>query len=282
MSILNKILINRDKLSASGKKIADWVLTAPDHAIKLNSQALAKEVNVSQSSIVKFAQKLGFSGFSQFKQGLIQEVSRKSAVHGSPLHTNIVPNDSYATIALKLAKAKSDAIFQTSNALMTENFEKVVKLVNQANRVQIVGMGGSALSGKDLAYKLLKLGVAAVTELDSHVQIGIARTLTSEDVQIVVSFLGETKEINIAAETAKERGATIVAFTSPAVSELRNIAHICLDTIADESQNRASSMVARTAQNVVTDALFISLVKMQGDSGQEMIQDISSQIQMLT
>ncbi len=282
MSITHKILINRDKLSASGRKIADWIVTEPEQVLHLTSQELAAKINVSQSSIVKFTQRIGFSGFSQFKQGLIEELSRKSAIQNSPLHTNITNDDSTSTIIQKLIAAKSEAIFQTSHALISDKFETVVEWVNHASRVQIVGMGGSALSGKDLAYKLIKLGIGVTMEFDSHVQIGIAHTLTPNDVQIVISFLGETKEINAAAHAAKEKGARVIAFTSPTPSELRNIADICLETIADELQHRASSMIARTAQNVITDALFISLVKQRGDSGQEMIQDIASHIRLLS
>ena len=282
MSVTHKVLLSREKLSPNGKKIADWIVTDPSKVIPLTSQELAKQINVSQSSIIKFSQKLGFDGFSQFKRSLIEELSRKSAIQHTPLHTNISTSDSTSTMLQKLIKAKSEAIFQTSNALANGEFDLVVDLINKAQRVHIVGMGGSALTGKDLAYKLLKLGIAVTSEFDSHVQIGIARTLSPDDIQIVISFMGETKEINAAVEAAKERGVQVIALTSPIPSELRSLADICLDTIADELQHRASSMIARTAQNVITDALFISLVKQRGDSGQEMIQDIASHIKLLS
>jgi len=108
MSITYKMLVNRDKLPASGKKIVDWVITQPEKVIPLTSQELAKSIDVSQSSIVKFTQRLGFSGYSQFKQVLLEEVSRKSVVQHSPLHTNISVDDSTSTIIQKLIRAKSD------------------------------------------------------------------------------------------------------------------------------------------------------------------------------
>ncbi|CAK3642957.1 HTH-type transcriptional regulator MurR [Vibrio crassostreae] len=282
MSVINRIMANRHKLPESGKKIADRVINNPEIAMKCNSQMLAKEAQVSQSSIVKFTQKLNFSGFSQFKQELTEELTRKATINQSPLHANIGSEDSSSTIIQKLIKAKNEAIIQTSNGLMVPEFDHVVEHLNLAYRVHIVGMGGSFLSGKDLAYKLLKLGIPGIIEFDSHVQIGIAKTLSPNDIQIVLSFSGNTKEINIAAEVAKTQGATIIALTSPMQSELRTIADICLDTIADESKNRASSITARTAQNVVTDALFIALVKLRGGSSQELLQDIAQQIRLIT
>ncbi|WP_434998306.1 MurR/RpiR family transcriptional regulator [Vibrio scophthalmi] len=281
MSITNKLVSKRTQLSTNGVKIADWVLANTEQAMALTSQEIANVIGVSQSSIVKFTQRIGFKGYSQFKLALAEEVSRKQTLQAAPLHTNISVNDSTRTIIQKLVKAKTEAIFKTSDALDCERFDDAITQINSANKVQIVGMGASALSAKDLGYKLLKLGILAITEMDSHVQIGMARTLTSNDVQVVFSFQGNTKEINLAAETAKEKGATVIALTSPQKSVLRNIADICLDTVADESAHRASSMAARTAQQVIADAIFITLVKLRGDDGQDMINEIASQIKRL-
>ncbi|EGU30534.1 hypothetical protein VII00023_11019, partial [Vibrio ichthyoenteri ATCC 700023] len=190
MSITSKLVAKRERLSSSGVKIADWVLANTEQAMALTSQELAIEIGVSQSSIVKFTQKIGFKGYSQFKLALAEEVTRKYTLQTSPLHADIAITDSTSTIIQKLVRAKTDAIFQTSNALDAISFDRAVTLINQAYKVQIVGMGASALSGKDLSYKLLKLGILAITEVDSHVQIGMARTLTEKDVQIVFSFQG--------------------------------------------------------------------------------------------
>ena len=281
MKLTSMLVSKRAKLSTNGVKIADWLLANTEEAMVLTSQELAEQIGVSQSSIIKFAQKIGFKGYGQFKRALTEEVSHKHALHASPLHANISVTDSTRTIIQKLVKAKTDAIFQTSSALDSENFDLAIEVINQAHKVHIVGMGASALSGKDLGYKLLKLGILAISEMDSHVQIGMARTLTKNDVQIVFSFQGSTKEINVAAEAAKEKGATVIALTSPQKSALRDIADLCLDTVADESTHRASSMAARTAQHVIADAIFITLVKLRGDDGQNMINEIASQIKQL-
>ena len=60
----------------------------------------------------------------------------------------------YSVIIQKLVKAKSESIMNTINALEIDNFVKAISLINNANRVQIVGMGSSSLAGKDLGYKL--------------------------------------------------------------------------------------------------------------------------------
>ncbi|EKA5634550.1 SIS domain-containing protein [Vibrio navarrensis] len=281
MSVINKIVARRTQLSQSGRVIGDWIVENAEKAAQLTSQELAEQAQVSQSSIVKFTQRLGFKGYSAFKLALTEEIGRKQAMQATPLHSDILADDPLAVIAQKLIKAKTDAMFQTTNALSYEACHQAVQWLSEARRVQIVGIGGSALTAKDLSYKLLKLGITTLAEQDSHVQIAVARTLSEQDVQIVISFSGERKEILVAAEAAKEQGAKVIALSSPKKSRLRQIADMTFDTIADETEHRSSAIASRSAQNVITDLLFISLVQFLDESARQMISDISSDIRQI-
>lgn len=281
MSVSNKIIAKRSQLSQSGRLVADWIVENAAKAAYMTSQEVAQEAQVSQSTIVKFTQRLGFKGYSEFKLALSEDIGRKQAVASTPLHSGIFADDPLAVIAQKLIKAKTDAMIQTTNALSFDACNQAAQWLSDARTVQIVGIGGSALTAKDLGYKLLKLGITALTEQDSHVQIAVARTLTEKDVQIAISFSGERKEILVAAEAAKEQGAKVIALSSPNKSKLRHIADITFDTIADEVENRSSAIASRSAQNVITDLLFIYLVQLRDESARQMISDISSDIRQI-
>ncbi|MGL0968535.1 SIS domain-containing protein [Vibrio vulnificus] len=281
MSVINKIVARRTQLSQSGRVIGDWIVENAEKAAQLTSQELAEQAQVSQSSIVKFTQRLGFKGYSAFKLALTEEIGRKQAMLATPLHSDILADDPLAVIAQKLIKAKTDAMFQTTNALSYEACHQAVQWLSEARRVQIVGIGGSALTAKDLSYKLLKLGITTLAEQDSHVQIAVARILSEQDVQIAISFSGERKEILVAAEAAKEQGAKVIALSSPKKSRLRQIADMTFDTIADETEHRSSAIASRSAQNVITDLLFIILVQLRDESARQMISDISSDIRQI-
>lgn len=56
-------------------KLADYLLLQPDTARHLSSQQLANEAGVSQSSVVKFAQKLGYKGFPALKLALSEALA---------------------------------------------------------------------------------------------------------------------------------------------------------------------------------------------------------------
>lgn len=279
MSVFQKMLKHRDGLSFNGKKIIDWITNNPQDAVNMTSQQMADLAQVSQSSIVKLSQRLGYKGYSEFKLAINEDLVRRNSAQVTPLHHDILSDDPLNVIAQKLVQTKMDAMINTTNALSVDMCDQAIRWIDQAQRVQIVGIGGSALTGKDLSYKLQKLGITTITEMDTHAQVVASRILSPQDVQIVISFSGEKKEVLLAAETAKQQGAKVIALTSPNKSKLRKLADLCFDTIAEETEHRSSSIASRTAQNVITDLLFIHLVQYKEETARDLIDEISSDIE---
>lgn len=75
MSSLLRIRQLYPTLAQNDRKLADFLLTNPEQARHLSSQKLAQETGVSQSAVVKFAQKLGYKGFPALKQALSEIVA---------------------------------------------------------------------------------------------------------------------------------------------------------------------------------------------------------------
>ncbi|MCD1127076.1 SIS domain-containing protein [Jinshanibacter sp. LJY008] len=275
MACLAVIATNLAQFPPMEKKIAEYILENPKKIKELSSQELATILSISQSGVVKFTQKLGFKGYSAFKLAISEELGRsevvasKSALH---LHNEITGDDTLLEIAGKLLLEKQSALHETMNALQPQIFEQVVEQIFNAKKVHITGVGGSALIAKDLTYKLLKIGIPAFSEMDSHVQLTIAQTLGPDDVQIAVSYSGMRREVVLAAEVAKKQGAKLVTITSLKSNPLKDLADYVLHSVADESQWRSSSISSRTAQNAITDLLFMGLVQHNQEHANALIQ----------
>ncbi|AWV45589.1 transcriptional regulator MurR [Hafnia alvei] len=284
MRCLQRITLNKDAFTPGERIIADYILANPDKLKQCSSQELASILNISQSSIVKFAQRLGFKGFTNLKMALIEEwgqQSKQSAESEQHLHNDINVHDTPSVIAEKLFRAKQQALRMTTDSVNLAQLERVVVEIKAARRVQIMGMGGSSLVAKDLAYKLMKIGYPVMNEMDSHVQMTVAQSLGEGDVQIVISYSGALKEIVIAAQAAQEKGAKIIAITSLQDSPLRKLADFVLDTIADEARWRSSSISARTAQNTITDLLFVCLLQEDSERSRSFIHRSQEMIEQL-
>ena len=284
MRCLQRISLNKDKFTPGERRIADYLLAHPERLKQCSSQGIAGQLNISQSSIVKFAKRLNFKGFTELKMALIEEwgqLNTQSNLISEHLHSSISINDSPAVIAEKLCLEKQQALRNSTDNLDMAQLEQTITVIKSARRIQITGFGGSALLGKDLAYKLMKIGYPVMSEMDSHVQITVAQSLGPGDVQIVISYSGSLKEILLAANVAKNNGATLIAVTSLQDSPLRSLADYTLDTLAEETRWRSSSISARTAQNTITDLLFVCLLQADNERSQQYISRSKEMIDQL-
>lgn len=264
MSVLNEITWLLPELAENQKKIARYILNFPEKVLDMSSSSFAEVTGVSQSAIVKFSQKIGMKGFPAMKLALSRELCRNNLYKNNPhhaLHNAISPEDSLMLMAQKLAHEKTAAIEETTRRINFPILQRAVEAISAARRVQIIGIWGSGLTAKDLSYKLQKIGIFSLSEADLHVQIATALTLTAEDVQIVISFSGTKKDMRIAATSAKSRGAKVIVITGDKENPLARIADYVLESVSEENEWRSSSISSRTAQNTISDLIFLALMQ---------------------
>ncbi|APC10085.1 MULTISPECIES: MurR/RpiR family transcriptional regulator [Providencia] len=264
MTLLDIITYSLPRLAENQRKIAQFIIENPENVLNLSSQQLAEILDVSQSAIVKFSQKVGVKGYPALKLALSEIIGRQQLNESAPhvaLHNRIAPNDNLMVVAQKLAMEKNHSITETTKLIDFKQFEKIVERIDQSQRVQIVGIGGSGLTAKDLSYKLQKIGITTLVESDHHVQIAAALTLNANDIQIVISFTGKRKDMLTAANIARKQGACVVAITRDRHSPLAQISDYILESVAEEDEWRSSSISSRTAQNTLTDLIFMALLQ---------------------
>ena len=259
MSTFTKIKAIRGSLSRSETKLADFTLNSPNAIRDLSSSALARVASISQSSVVKFTQKLGYKGYPAFKLAVIDALNDKG---GEPLlHGKITLSDSLDEIAEKLLISKMAVLTETKNLNEVEAFENAVKLLKSAKRILISGLGGSALVGKDFSYKLQKLGMSAIAEPDGHAQLAYVATFGKDDLVFAISESGKTREVAQVVIQAKKSGSQVISVTKYGDTPVSDQADVKLYSVAEDESHRLSSILARTAQEFVIDILFIAITQ---------------------
>lgn len=78
--------------------------------------------------------------------------------------------------------------------------------------------------GRDLSFKLMKIGYRVACEADTHVQATVSRALKKGDVQIAISYSGSKRDC-LVRRSGTKAGATVIAITSLTDSPLRRLAH---------------------------------------------------------
>ena len=263
MSILKIISARLDSMSEADREIGRFIVEHPERMLQLSSAALAVETGRSQSSVVKFSQKMGYGGYQELKLAVNKARAQEWQVPPGWIHGSIEASDGYATIRQKLISSKILSIQETVAVNSEETIDRVVDALAKARRIHLAGVGASSLVARDFSYKLLKLGRVVLLDSDSHVQIANAATLEPDDVLFAISYSGSSLETLRVAERARAQGAKVISVTGLQQNPLAEVANLHLFTVADEERVRSSAMTSRDAQLALTDLLFILLVRRQ-------------------
>lgn len=266
MSVIRKILANLDRMSPADREIGRFIAEHPEQMLALSSAALAAETGRSQSSVVKFSQRLGFASYQDLKLAVSTTRAQDWRLPGGAIHGSIEQGDGYGTILEKLLSSKYRAMRETLAANGTREVARAVEALDGARRIHLAGVGASSLVASDLSYKLMKLGRIVVQSLDAHVQMANVAGIAQEDVLLALSYSGASMETLRIAELARSRGATLIAITGMQDNPLARLADILLHTVADEDQARSSAITARDAQLALTDLLFLMILQRQADA----------------
>lgn len=261
MNCLIRIRQRFATLAQSDRKLADFILINPETTRYLSSQQLADQAGVSQSSVVKFAQKLGYKGFPAFKMAISDALVSSHNAHSVAVHNEILGDDPIRLVGEKLIKENVAAMHGTLDINPEEKLLAGVGMLSQARRVLLIGIGASGLVARNMAWKLVKIGVHAVSEQDIHACVIAAQALGPDDLLLAISYSGERREIIMAAEEALHNNAKVIAMTGFSPNPLQQIASHCLYTLAEEQATRSAAISSTCAQMMLTDLLFMALVQ---------------------
>ncbi len=262
MSCLSIIRSARHELSANEKKLADFILENSSLIRDYSSQQLAGSVGVSQSSVVKFSQKMGYKGFTDFKLAIHESVVKQES-NVAVLDSGRSARGPRESLKERLYQAKNDAISGATDLNDDATLRLAARAIEGASRVQLVGGGNAASVVRDSAQKLAGEGKPVIAEFDADAQKRSVATLARGDCLILISASGQSAHCRQLAKDAKKRGVTVISVTSQVANPLATLADIRLYSVSHLIDSDVPRVVATTSQQHVMDLVFFSLVSVE-------------------
>ena len=148
------------KLSAAEGRVAERILGDPTLVVDLAINDLAQLCQTSLSTVARFAQSLGYSGYRELRVAVARAVTLAQAQQArfGLDSTAIGRDDGPAAIAAKLAAQEIDAIEKTARALDADALDRVARAVVVARHIDLFGQAASSLTAQDLQLKLSRIG----------------------------------------------------------------------------------------------------------------------------
>jgi len=227
IDVLKTIQLKYRDLSKGHKLIAQYITTHYEKTAFMTAYKLGENVNVSESTVVRFANSLGFSGYPSLQRAL-QELVKTKLTTVQRLDMTNEYNDKEA-LYKKIIRADIDNLKATLDNLDMKNFESVIDNICSAKRVYILGLRSSnALAGYLGFYLSFLLDyVKVVSSGISDVFEQLLR-LDSEDLVIAISYPRYSKKTLDALKYVKEQNCKIVGITDSLLSPLANVADYTL------------------------------------------------------
>ncbi|NUB45279.1 MurR/RpiR family transcriptional regulator [Fertoebacter nigrum] len=235
-------------------KVAEHILAQKDIDASMSLRDVAVGSGVSDAMVVKVAKKLGFAGFREFRQGLMDYYRSDTA----GLYSEISPQDTAGQIIQKVFRTSMQALEETFAILDLEAFERAADYLHRAKQRDFYGVGGSAQIARDVAHKFLRIGLRVSVFDDAHMMMMSAALLGPEDVAVVFSHSGKTTAVLEPLELARKNGARTIAVTNYDDSPTARIADLVLCSTAQNSPLLGENATARIAQLNILDALFVA------------------------
>ncbi|MFT4434093.1 MurR/RpiR family transcriptional regulator [Caballeronia sp. 15715] len=259
--LLSQVEAMREQLRPSERKLADYVLEAPREVLDLVMTDFAARAGVSQPTIARFCQALGFSGFREFKIRLAQSIA--SDVPAPAVFRDVRADEPAAGVAAKVLDRTIGALLQVRNSLSSDSVAAAITLLAEARRIEFYGAGGSGIAALDIQHKFFRLGVPSVAYSDPHTYTTSATLLAAGDVVVVISNTGRTRDILEAVKSALHGGAKVIAITH-GNSPLARMASVGLFANVDEDTDIFSPMTSRVSHLAIGDILAVGVALARG------------------
>ena len=260
MSCLLKMRAVREELSVNEKKIADYILNNAALIRDYSSQNLAASVGVSQSSIVKFSQKLNYRGFTDLKLAIHESVvkSESGEPPGEAIHS---VEEQFDSVPQQLYNVKHDALITTMELNDDKRFLSAVEILEKSKRIQIVALGTGSLVARNFASMLVQVGKSVIAEVDTYFQLSSIATLGKGDAVVVISFFGQSSRMIQIARQAKKAGVSIISLTNYSANPIRSLADVQLFSVNQNGGFEIPQIISSASQQHVIDVLFSLILK---------------------
>jgi RpiR family transcriptional regulator, carbohydrate utilization regulator len=248
-------------LKTAEKKAADLLLEKPKFFSEASIVEAASVAGCSEATLVRLSKKLGYAGYPDLKERL----GRNAEPDVTALYEEIAEGDSAVQVVQKVFQSSIQALADTLNVLVKEEYEKAVDAIAKSKKLVFCGVGDAASVAQSGYQKFFRLGLNVQASADPDLQLIAASHLAVGDVLLAISYSGRTSSIVDVVKYARNCGATVIAITNFPISPLAKNSDIVLLTATFAEHVKGEVISKRVAELCMIESLFVNVLIRQED-----------------
>ena len=256
MRTLLALRAERGELSAIERRIADFIVENPLCVRDRSSQQLANTLSVSQSSVVKFAKRLGFRGYPDMKLSISEALAREAVSQGPA----VVSSDPDVARAEALSRGKAAADDETRSLNPPERLTAAVRRLADAETLFVAGDGGSGLAAQGFAAHAAALGRRCMAySHPASLRSGLLAATSRDTLLLVCDQTDEAAWLQACREM-RAVGGGVVVVTKQRSESLAGTADECLLVSAQAAAAHVADLIYESAVRQLLDDLFLRML----------------------
>lgn len=273
---VNVATIIRSKLSAlnpAEKTLAEYILNHMEEVMYLTIEQLASKSGTSYSSVSRFCQLLGFSGFKELKKRITEDILN-SSLHADRIAGRGMEKPMEQLICEESFSWFMDIITDCASLLNIDDLRHAVDLMLGSKTLYIIGTGASAASAQFAYTEFLRLNKNCAMDVDPtliHMKVSM---MGPGDVIFCISASGRTAEVVETAKEARNRGVKVISLSNFITSPLQRQSDVSLYTTSHDA-NSIEADVPRTntiGQIALIDIIYSCCMERLGEIGTQNFQ----------
>ncbi|WP_269410274.1 MurR/RpiR family transcriptional regulator [Lentibacillus daqui] len=252
-------------LTKREKKVAAYISENYNKIVFTSLNEFAKECGVGEATVFRFFKKLGFTGYHAFKVDMAEQLR-----HPERDDVQLETDHTYQNIIQMLD--------DTKRLTSVEKLKQVAQTIVNSQSIYLFGIGFSGLAAQGAQIRFMRLGYKTFVFSDPHAQLVSSHLMTADDMAIAFSITGDTIQTIDWLHTAKQSGATTLAITNHARSDITKIADMNIYTAGKEVAQEGSTLVTEMSQLYVIEQICHYLYEMDYERINKVKQKIAESI----
>ncbi|ELL44914.1 MurR/RpiR family transcriptional regulator [Spiroplasma melliferum] len=255
-------------LTSLEKYIAVEINKKPEYFLNNSITIISKKLGIATSTISRLSKKVGYRNFKEFKMFIYEKIKQiKSSF-------NFQYNDNLPNLIQKIKNINLYSVFETINNLDLLELENIINCIFISKRIFIFGVGSSSVICSELNNSLIKLGFNSYTSQDFHGQLLFLNLFNDNDLMILFSKSGCTREILELLKLSRKNNIKTVLITTKQqnINLLQSDYKILYYSYLDSTY--FSTISSNVSQLIITNILITMLIEKNPESYKELQKNV--------
>lgn len=204
MNALDRIQKNYESFTKTEQEIAIYILNHPLEIARKPIIDVAESSHTSKTALIRFTQKIGYSGFSEFRFDL-----SRSLIRSTEQEENIKSD----SIINAIGDAYISCIQQLKTSILQEDLDIIAKKMISARRIKILGYDRTFIPAMQLRRRLAKIGYDAEAIDDIALMKDMPEILNQDDLIILFTIQDTAKTYHTIIQEAHVSSVPTICFT---------------------------------------------------------------------